>query len=267
MRPGLGAIISEIRDLAKAFPRELIEQLAMAVEQMDRDYWTYAKTKIVNSFPQAALQPRVSRLFEVWETRAPEIAPQSVSLALFTAAQVEDAQRQRQEIELVWTGPDSHVIPLRRTDQALLQLIQESKSTLTIVSFAVYKVAAIAEALVAAARRGVQVNLCLETADASEGKVAYDTIKAIGAEVAHHAAFYIWPLDQRPLSPAGKHGALHAKVAIADGEAMLLSSANLTDYALTLNMELGLLIHGGDLPGQVEQHFRRLMESGVLKKE
>ncbi len=216
MRPALGAIIGEVRDLAKAFPGELIEQLAAAVEQMDQDNWAYSKTKIVNSFPQAALQPLVSRLFEVWETQVPEIEPQGVSLALLTAAQVEEAQRQRHETELVWTGPDSHVIPLRRTDQALLQLIQESKSTLTIVSFAVYKVGAISEALVEAARRGVQVKVCLETPDASEGKVAYNTIRAMGPDVGRHAKFYIWPLEQRLQSDTGQHGSLHAKVAVAD---------------------------------------------------
>ena len=44
----------------------------------------------------------------------------------------------------------------------------------------------------------------------------------------------------------------------------LISSANLTEYALNLNMELGLLVRGGDLPGRVVGHLRRLMREGVL---
>jgi phosphatidylserine/phosphatidylglycerophosphate/cardiolipin synthase-like enzyme len=46
---------------------------------------------------------------------------------------------------------------------------------------------------------------------------------------------------------------------------MLISSANLTGHAMTLNMELGLLVHGGPLPAQVETHLERLVERGVFE--
>ncbi len=45
---------------------------------------------------------------------------------------------------------------------------------------------------------------------------------------------------------------------------MLVSSANLTEYALSLNMELILLIRGGDLPARVAGHLRRLIDGAVL---
>jgi len=45
---------------------------------------------------------------------------------------------------------------------------------------------------------------------------------------------------------------------------MCLSSANFTEYAFTINMELGLLVTGGKLPAQVERHFERLIEAGVF---
>ncbi len=47
---------------------------------------------------------------------------------------------------------------------------------------------------------------------------------------------------------------------------MFLSSANLTEYAFTINMELGVLVTGGKLPGQVERHFARLIEAGQLAR-
>ena len=115
-----------------------------------------------------------------------------------------------------------------------------------------------------AARRRVAVDICLETADASEGKVAYDMFAALGAEIRRHARLFVWPLDQRPVSPSGHHGSLHAKVAVADGRALLISSANLTEFAMTLNMEMGMLVWGGEWPARVEQHFDRLMQAGVL---
>jgi hypothetical protein len=47
---------------------------------------------------------------------------------------------------------------------------------------------------------------------------------------------------------------------------LFVSSANLTEYAFTLNMELGLLLTGGESPKQVERHFERLIAAGQLTK-
>src|SRR5215210_3346003 len=71
---------------------------------------------------------------------------------------------------------------------------------------------------------------------------------------------YVWPLDRRPKDGAGRYGSPHAKFAVADETTLLVSSANLTEYAFNFNMELGLLVRGGDLPGRVVQHLRRLVE-------
>ena len=45
-----------------------------------------------------------------------------------------------------------------------------------------------------------------------------------------------------------------------------LSVLLVTEHAFTINMELGLLIHGGHLPKQIEQHFDRLIAKKMLVK-
>lgn len=45
-----------------------------------------------------------------------------------------------------------------------------------------------------------------------------------------------------------------------------MSSANLTEYAFTVNMELGVLVTGGEQPSQIEAHFHRMVENGILVK-
>ncbi len=117
-----------------------------------------------------------------------------------------------------------------------------------------------------AAYRGVAISLYLETPDASEGRIAYDTLAAFGTEVRQRAHIYIWPLEKRPLSKDGRHGSLHAKAAVADGQVMLLSSANLTEYAMSLNVELGMLVNGGPLPRKVMEHLVRLVEQGTFRR-
>ena len=75
---------------------------------------------------------------------------------------------------------------------------------------------------------------------------------------------YVWPLDERPKDRAGRYGSLHAKFAVADEARSSVSSANLTEYAFNFNMELGLLVRGGHLPGRVVEHLRGLMQDRVL---
>ena len=48
-------------------------------------------------------------------------------------------------------------------------------------------------------------------------------------------------------------GILHVKCAVADGEWLFLSSANLTQQAFTINMELVMLVRGGTMPERLER--------------
>ena len=122
----------------------------------------------------------------------------------------------------------------------------------------------ISAALVKAARRGVETILILESVEESEGKVTANAIHGLGADIANLAKVYVWPLEKRGVDTAGRHGSLHVKCAVADDSAALISSANLTDYAMNLNMELGLMVKGGDAPRALAQHLRSLIQSGVL---
>jgi phosphatidylserine/phosphatidylglycerophosphate/cardiolipin synthase-like enzyme len=137
---------------------------------------------------------------------------------------------------------------------------------LTVVSYAVYRISRVCDALLRAADRGVAINIVVESPDRIEGEAAYSTLMALGPSVAKRCNVYLWPAEQRQRDDKGKLGILHVKCAVADGNWLFLSSANLTDYAFTLNMELGLLIGGGELPSQVEAHFDRLIETSILMR-
>lgn len=75
---------------------------------------------------------------------------------------------------------------------------------------------------------------------------------------------YVWPLEMRPGDPKGNPAALHAKCAVADDAVLLVSSANLTESAFEINMELGVLVRGGDMPRRVAEHWRGLASDGQL---
>ena len=104
----------------------------------------------------------------------------------------------------------------------------------------------------------------METPDKLKGENEYSTLRALGNEVAPFSTVYYWPPDKRQQTTGDKLGILHVKCAVADGQWLFLSSANLTRYAFSVNMELGVLVTGGRLPRQVEENFDRLIRIGVL---
>jgi phosphatidylserine/phosphatidylglycerophosphate/cardiolipin synthase-like enzyme len=189
-------------------------------------------------------------------------APQLVSVALRSALHTKAAMDGARQVELAWTGPASGMT-FRRTDQALLQVIQEARHDLLLVTFAAYRVPLLQDAIRQAIGRGVQVSFLGESAHESGGKVSFDAAQALGA-VAEQIRFYVWPREKRETDAAGNTGSLHAKCAAADGELLFVSSANFTEHALLLNMEMGVLIRGGGIPAQVRDHFRRLVDRGHI---
>jgi phosphatidylserine/phosphatidylglycerophosphate/cardiolipin synthase-like enzyme len=78
------------------------------------------------------------------------------------------------------------------------------------------------------------------------------------------AAVFFWPKENRKAEGTRKLGVLHVKCVVGDGRWLFLSSANLTKYAFSLNMELGVLITGGHAPQSVERMFERLISDGVF---
>ena len=209
--------------------------------------------------------PDQRQFLDDWQTRAPDTEPAAVGVALLTASAALDLQHREASAELVWTGPDAGDAAMRRTDQALLEVINSADQSLLIVSFAVYRIESVSEAVVRAHGRGADVRICLETPAASEGGIGYDTVQALGPDMPRVSTILVWPQDKRPISSNGQRGLLHAKVAVADSKVLFLSSANLTEYAMTLNIELGVLIRGGPLPRRVVAQFDRLVERGVLR--
>jgi phosphatidylserine/phosphatidylglycerophosphate/cardiolipin synthase-like enzyme len=201
-----------------------------------------------------------------WRNEAKEIDARTVAVALQSAALSEQTHRDAQSAELVWTGPDTEQTPFRRTEQAILQVLDSATQRITLVSYAVYRIPRICDALIRAAHRGVRINVIVETPNKIEGQNEYDTILALGDQVGAVSTVCYWPQENRIQENGGKQGILHVKCAVADGRWLFLSSANLTEYAFTINMELGLLVTGGPLPGQVEEQFDRLIGMGVLER-
>lgn len=160
--------------------------------------------------------------------------------------------------ELLWTGPATATVPIRQTEQALIQVIQFAKRDLFIVSFVAYAVPTVMEALRDAQERNVTLNFLLEQSQDAGGKVTTDSIANLRAKLPT-AHFHIWKQAGSD-TPA----AVHAKCAVADGELAMITSANLTGKAMNENMELGILLNGGAVPKQLADHLHALVTEHII---
>jgi cardiolipin synthase A/B len=112
----------------------------------------------------------------------------------------------------------------------------------------------------AAAARGVDVRILLETSTSHGGSLSVDPVATMQRRVPA-AALYVWTDRPVPFT----EGRVHAKVAVADGKSAFLTSANLTGHALEKNMEAGVVISGGHVPADLSAHLYALIETKVIR--
>ena len=256
-------IVEAATSLASSLPTSTAESVAEAILSSGT---SSLKAEIAKRVPQHHRRDMILAFVDRWQDKASDLDAQVVGVALQTAALSERAHRDSQSVELVWTGPDTGDIPFRRTEKAILQVLDSAQERITLVSFAVYRIPNIAKALVRADQRGVQLTVIVETPHKLEGEGEYNTIKALGAEVEACSSVYFWPKEKRKSGHNQNVGILHVKCTVADGKWLFVSSANLTQQAFTINMELGILVRGGTMPERIEKQFERLVHAGTLER-
>lgn len=199
----------------------------------------------------------VDQLIDAW--RSTDVSADELASMLLAAGHVFTKAANQQSTELVWTGPTTPFVSARRTEQALLQVINAAEHTLFITSFVAYNVSTIVKALNAASARGVAISMLLELSQDHGGSISFDAIgKMRNAVPVSH--LYAW----RDKAEQFTTGSVHAKVAVADCSICFITSANLTGYAMEKNMEAGVLISGGGVPRQLHDHLMSLVDTKIV---
>lgn len=247
--PRLDQVIAEV---ARTLPLDQVEAVASFLDTHAAP--TEANlTRLRQLVPNAGFATQAGALGRAW-SQGTDVNGATVALALRATALAVERARDEERIETVWTGPTTKAIPLRQTLGALLQVVKASRDRLVVVSFAAYKVAQVVEAMLAAAERGVKIAVVID--EGTDAGKAFTALKGV-------ADLYCWPVAGTVL-PNGGTVRMHVKAAVADDHTALVGSANLTGQALSQNMELGLLVEGGEIPRRLDAHFRSLIASAVL---
>lgn len=166
-----------------------------------------------------------------------------------------------EEIELVWTGPATVPVPNHRPTAAVVhELIASAQSDLTLATFSAGSVGDLLSALDGRRRDGVKIRLLLETPK-SDG--SGPDCPAVFSSLIPYVNALHWPRVSRP-----NHDwtSMHVKILIRDSDAVLVTSANMSGSAMRDNMELGVLIRGGDTATRLRAHFDDLETHGVIQR-
>ncbi len=188
------------------------------------------------------------------------LSSRELASALWAAAETADSFHAENRVDILWTGPTSTAVPVRRMEQALCELIDSARAKLLIVSFVAYKAEKVYLAIRSAIERGVRVSFLTEASKEHGGSLDVDPCDMLKKKFPE-ADFYRWE------NPDASHPAVvHVKCAIADERMALVTSANLTGAAMDKNMELGLMISSRRVVGRMAAHFAALVTEHVLRK-
>lgn len=258
-------LLTQIRKVVQELPPATLQTFIEGLSKVTNDAdSSEIHQRLCQQLPNTHWRQEVHALLVLWHLEKSPCDRNALAAALSAASHCEIKSRQESSLELVWTGPTPEEIPWRRTDQALLQLIRSAQQNLLIVSFAVYKVPEISAALLDAINRGVTLRIIAESPENSDGKIAYGLEATFGKAILQRAEVIIWPKEKRPRDRDGRHGSLHAKCAVADDQRTFISSANLTNYALSLNMEMGLLVEDKRIAHEVTEQINSMIRNGLL---
>jgi len=256
MRDEEQKLLEVVNEISTSTRSERVRQLAKHIRDADACTISTALSGWGNS-PIA--KKRVQDLVTAWKSS--RVSAAELAGMLTAASFVVHRSATKLSLELVWTGPSSKFVPTRKTEQVLLEVIRAAKSELFLTSFVAYDVPSILEALDRAINAKIKVSVLLESSKEYGGELSIDSIGKMH-EALPGAEVYYWRKDKGDSSAAK----VHAKIAVADNSACFISSANLTGHAMEKNMEAGVLLRGGSIPGELHKHLKALAMIGVIQK-
>jgi phosphatidylserine/phosphatidylglycerophosphate/cardiolipin synthase-like enzyme len=185
---------------------------------------------------------------------------------------VGEVTRRTTKPDIVWSGPEVPGVHARDTRRVFEELLSTAERSIWASTYAFFDGPRVFDVLSRRmdARPALQVTLLLNIERKRGDTTAADQLVRKFAERFWKTD---WPgssrprvfFDPRSLEPDGPTGVLHAKAVVADDEAVLVTSANLTEAALDRNIELGLLVRDRALAASLARHFQVLIDRQLLR--
>lgn len=250
-----------------ALPPGLIERLAATASKIHPDkleavYRQLGKGRINSpqrfelEFQSVIRKELLQEICSAWEEANP-VTGVDLGNTLLTIATLTRVNTQERST-LIATRPWDPTNSRTDSESAYLSVIGNARERLVLASYVVYNVQTILDALKEAAARGAQIQILLEPAQTSGGTLSgtHDS-EALLRKIIPNASYY------RPVR--NKIRAVHAKFVCADKRHAFITSANVTAPALSRNIELGVMITNGPIPGRVMELFDELIQKKAIQ--
>ena len=250
------ALVEAIARFVNVLPAVSVERAALAAEG------AASRHAVVGVIAQPDYQREASRLLEAWQA-ADDVPGTEVAAMLRAAAAARSAALREGRVEVVWTGPGTMEVPSRSTEAVVLEVVSAASRELLLVTYAAFRYPPLVAALERASARHVRIHALVETKAGAHGLLGQEPAVAFAG--IQGVALYHWPAERRSTVSRPAAGRMHAKLVVADRELAFVTSANLTGNGIEENLECGLLVHGGPVPGRLVDHVRSLVRRGVFQ--
>lgn len=255
--------LTALEDLAISLPESVLTEIANFLphtQTLATQQWQY---QLQNLLPSNPIRVQTIDFINLWHQHQPPLTATAIALALITNAATTRKIQREYQVDPIWTMPNPQREWIRQTETTLLHLIENTEQELLIISFAIYQVPELVQALLSAIQRSVKVTMIVELPE-TQGKIRFGIFQAFPTTLLEQLDIYHWPTKRRPLNSQGKFGSLHIKAMISDQRKVFIGSANLTQYALNLNLELGLTAHQPNLARQITKTINGMIHSRIL---
>lgn len=212
--------------------------------------------------------PRVEQhVVDLQTAWPPSVPAHELATALRVATRALEASHARApRTQVVWTGPGVEGSFLRSTREVVREIVGGAARELLVVGYWLAAndddegiIAEVIESLASAAQRGVAVTLLLDERVRKDGKSNRAVLTQCWPSAVSLPRLLTWRLPKNDA-----HLKLHAKVLISDRRDALVTSANLTMYAMDRNMEMGIRLTG--VPAaDIARHFELLESGGIVE--
>src|SRR5438045_2970384 len=130
-------------ETVEELPEEIVLEVCARLEKLEGPITRAAVRRVTASLAPATVRQRVVSFVESCADHAGGVDGVCAAWMLRSAGHALHRAQAAQSIELVWTGPPVVSGGLRRTEQALIDLVDSAKVELLVVMYAAYAVGSI----------------------------------------------------------------------------------------------------------------------------
>lgn len=243
-----------------------LESVCSALEAGRLSRGSTAATRAAIAEGRASVEGHLRCLQEAWNAAGPELSGAALALVLRTSvASVAAFRRQAPVTQVVWTGPKVEGSFLRATREVVREILRGAQAELLVVGYWIAArtdgesiIEEVIVSLAEAVTRGLTVSVVVDERIRPDGRDNRRILISAWPVGVALPKILTWRLP-----PGDLHLKLHAKVLVADRRDALVTSANLTSYAMERNMEMGVRIVGHPAV-DIARHFDLLEAHGVL---